>query len=424
MFCGNCGKKNEEGARFCEFCGTPLLNEAEGRNQEPAQDSAQPFTEQNQYGQFLSGEPVREQQTQQGQEGETLQPAQQKQPSGKKGKRWIWGIAAAAVLITALIIAGILIFRDRQEKQRYQNALASGDRYLEEMDYEKAEDSYLEAISIDPKQKEPYLGLVDTYVAMEDYDRAVKTAEEAKAVLPEEDQQEFDDIIQKWSNVIEYTWAVEPEIEAEDITYIQSGDLLSFSANEREKQKDSEYAVIVQDGLFGIIRSDGTVVVEPEYIDISEYYGGAYLMRRAVPQYESSVNSDWDLYFFDEKTEEITMAEGLGSGPDPMGAYYYCGGLHNINEAYTYLDYQFEEPDFPVPVQRSDDIFESSDGYYGYWLQGMYAVYSDGALTTDFIYEECGSESNGVLAAKKDGKWGYIAADGTEVIPFEYDSSW
>ena len=125
------------------------------------------------------------------------QPVQQEQPPGKKGKRWIWGIAAAAVLITALIIAGILIFRDRQEKQRYQNALASGDRYLEEMDYEKAEDAYLEAISIDPKQKEPYLGLVDTYVAMEDYDRAVETAEEAKAALPEEEQQEFDDIIEK-----------------------------------------------------------------------------------------------------------------------------------------------------------------------------------------------------------------------------------
>ena len=133
-----------------------------------------------------------------------------------------------------------------------------------------------------------------------------------------------------------------------------------------------------------------------------------HLTLRREKGFQSSVNSDWDLYFFDEKTEEITMAEGLGSGPDPMGAYYYCGGLHNINEAYTYLDYQFEEPDFPVPVQRSDDIFESSDGYYGYWLQGMYAVYSDGALTTDFIYEECGSESNGVLAAKKDGKWGVI----------------
>ena len=111
-------------------------------------------------------------------------------------------------------------------------------------------------------------------------------------------------------------------------------------------------------------------------------------MRRAEPQYESSVNSGWDLYFFDEETEEITMAEGLGSGPDPMGAYYYCGGLHNINEAYIYLDYQFKEPDSPIPVQQSDDIFESSDGYYGYWLQGMYAVYNDGVLTTDFIYQE------------------------------------
>lgn len=420
MFCGNCGKKNEDGARFCEFCGKPLISEPEGQGQDPAQ----PFTEQEQREPAESEGAVQRQQIQQRQEGEIVQPAQQNPPPKKKRKRWVWGIAAAAVLIIALIIAGTLIFRDRQEKQRYQDALASGNRYLEEMDYEKAEDAYLEAISIDPKQKEPYLGLVDTYVAMEDYDQAVETAEEAKAVLPEEEQQEFDDIIEKWSNVIEYTWALEPEIEAEDITYIQSGDLLSFSANEREKQKDSEYAIIVRDGLFGIIRSDGTVVVEPEYADISEYYGGAYLMRRAEPQYESFVNSDWDLYFFNEETEEITIAEGLGSGPDPLGAYYYCGGLHNINEAYTYLDYQFEEPDSPIPVQQSDDIFESSDGYYGYWLQGMYAVYSDGALTTDFVYEECGSESGGVLAAKKDGKWGYITADGTEVIPFEYDPSW
>lgn len=424
MFCGNCGRKNEDSARFCEFCGAPLINEAESQIRGHVPDSEEPFTEQEQCGPARSEMPVREQQTQRRQEEENIQSGQQKQQPGKKGKRRIWGIAAAAVLIIALIVAGTLIFRDRQEKQRYQDALASGDRYLEEMDYEKAEDAYLEAISIDPKQKEPYLGLVDTYIAMEDYDRAVETAEEAKEILPEEEQHEFDDIIEKWSNVIEYTWAVEPEIEAEDINYIQSGDLLSFSANEREKQKDSEYAIIMQDGLFGIIRSDGTIVVEPEYIDISEYYGGAYLMRRAEPQYESSVNSGWDLYFFNEETEEITMAEGLGSGPDPMGAYYYCDGLHNINEAYIYLDYQLEEPDSPIPVQQSDDIYESSDGYYGYWLQGMYAVYSDGVLTTDFIYEECGSESDGVLAAKKDGKWGYITADGTEVIPFEYGPSW
>ena len=66
-----------------------------------------------------------------------------------------------------------------------------------------------------------------------------------------EDRQEFDDIILKWENVIEYTWVTEPEIEAENITFIQAGDSEDFSLNEREKQRDSDYAVIVRDGLLG-----------------------------------------------------------------------------------------------------------------------------------------------------------------------------
>ena len=37
--------------------------------------------------------------------------------------------------------------------------------------------------------------------------------------------------------------------------------------------------------------------------------------------------------------------------------------------------------------------------------------------------EKAGAES-GLLAAKKDGKWGYINEDGEIVIPFEYDASW
>ena len=104
----------------------------------------------------------------------------------------------------------------------------------------------------------------------------------------------------------------------------------------------------------------------------------------------------------------------------------YCGGLHNVNEAYTYLEdmgYRFSEPDTAIPVQRSDELFGGT-GNYRDWLSGNYAVYNDGTLTTDFIYEECGSESGGLIAAKMDGKWGYITVDGTVIIPFEYDPSW
>ena len=38
----------------------------------------------------------------------------------------------------------------------------------------------------------------------------------------------------------------------------------------------------------------------------------------------------------------------------------------------------------------------------------MRSVIRKGGLLTDFIYEECGVSSEGVAAAKKDGKWGVI----------------
>ena len=53
-------------------------------------------------------------------------------------------------------------------------------RFLDnDLDYEKAEESYLKAIKIDPKRKKPYLKLADIYVAQEKYDKAVKILEDA-----------------------------------------------------------------------------------------------------------------------------------------------------------------------------------------------------------------------------------------------------
>ena len=160
MFCGNCGKKNEEGAKFCKFCGSPMKDERGGQ---PGQDTPAAAETETECGRI-------------GRKNNLCRNRMQRKR--RRDGSGVWG--AAVILIIALITAGILIFRERQEKQSYDNALASGNRYLEEMDYEKAEDSYLKAISIDPKQKEPYLRLVDTYVLMEEYDRAVKRRKKRK----------------------------------------------------------------------------------------------------------------------------------------------------------------------------------------------------------------------------------------------------
>ena len=98
MFCGNCGKKNEEGAKFCKFCGSPMKDERGGQ---PGQDT--PAAAETEIG---------------GRQDRPEEQPVQEQTAKKKKKRRIWVLGAAVILIIALITAGILIFRERQEKQR------------------------------------------------------------------------------------------------------------------------------------------------------------------------------------------------------------------------------------------------------------------------------------------------------------------
>lgn len=52
--------------------------------------------------------------------------------------------------------------------------LFMGDDYMELKNYSKAMDSYLKAINIDPTYREPYLNLGKAYMAIKDYDNAIR----------------------------------------------------------------------------------------------------------------------------------------------------------------------------------------------------------------------------------------------------------
>lgn len=143
MFCEKCGMKLAENAKFCQRCGAPVRPAPAGNS--PGPDSP----------------------------GQSLQYSYSSQPSAKKKmKKWPFILAAVLILAIACTIGGILLFRDISEKNNFANYISSAQRYLEEMDYEKAEDAYLKAIKIDPKQAEPYLKLADIYTAGNESDKA------------------------------------------------------------------------------------------------------------------------------------------------------------------------------------------------------------------------------------------------------------
>ena len=57
------------------------------------------------------------------------------------------------------------------QEKRYISNLTDGKKYLAEMDYKKAEESFNEAVSVEPRKIDAYQGLADTYEGLEDYDR-------------------------------------------------------------------------------------------------------------------------------------------------------------------------------------------------------------------------------------------------------------
>ena len=376
MRCGKCGGENNDGAKFCAYCGSPLETEraSENRRMDSTDIQRRP----------------------------NVPP-----DSTKKRKKWPW-LLCAAVLVIAAAAGGVFVFLENRQEKQYEALLDSGNRYIEELDYEKAEDSYLQAISIDPKQKEPYLKLIDIYIAQEEYDQAAETAEKARDSVPAEDKQEFEEILENWENITDYTWVVEPEIEADDINYVcgapfERGENGWTVENDRNGQFITNYAVVRTGNRTGFIDFSGNI----SWADDSDY------------QTQRTANG---AYYINNGLLSGAAEGSIGGGH----WYYYCDGLY---DAYIWDSSVTPQFDNPVPIPQTDSAYSpsSSSGNMSEWFEQHtqgYMIYTDGRLLENNIYEECGAYREGLMAVCVDGKWGYVDREGNEVIAPEYDSSW
>lgn len=420
MFCRKCGAQNEDGANFCEKCGAKLLKTGYANTQTVSQTISQTTGPVNmQTGDQGSGSPKK-----------------------KKTGKVIAVAAALLVILAAVGIAGFFALKDKKEKQQYADAMRQGQRYLEEMDYESAEAEFLKAVSIAPKEAEPYLALSELYLAQDEPQKAVEILEKASENVPaseqeaiserkedsgeerEEEEKQTASVAEKLEevkNLEKYTWVVEPEIEADDIEYCQIDELSVPSVNDVNRQAMLDYAVIQRGSTYGLIGMDGKIVGGMDYKAV-DYYVSRYILTSTEPKYESEYRTMWNTYSLENG--EIVPIGGFGSGAMENN-FYYCGGLHNIADSMSSYTYNYiSKPENPIPVQQTEKVFEDGTEYWFGTEKQPYALYADGKLVTDFDYEEMGSWSEGLVAVKKNGKWGYLNEKGKEIIPIEYDASW
>lgn len=379
MYCSKCGAENTDEAKFCKNCGAVLEENVEESIEESIQEPDQ--------------------------------------ATGKKKKKKLWILLTTVIILMAVVCGIFFAMKAVEEKkaQDYQNYISQAEKYMEEVDYENAEDFYLKAISIDSKQKEIYVKLADIYLIQEEYDKAIEILEQA-----EENLGEADSYIEEKKKEIEergeYVWIVEPTIEADDIYYLADYPDSDHCLNELSKQADNPNAVIQIGNEMGIIDLEGELLAEIAYKKIANY-GDYYMMTRTTPQYSEEYNMDWDIYWLNENGE-IYASVGNGSLTVPI-YYYYEGSRYLVSGSKTIQEV--------IPVQESTKYIDTWDMYEypSLWdLDGKYALDYNGELITDFIYDECGSLSDGLLAVCKAGKWGYVDEKGEVVIPIEYDASW
>ena len=163
MICKNCGKEIDESAAFCRYCGT-----AQDVNGGSGEETAQ-------INRSMSEKKL----------GEEKKPAEKSKISqgtdtvSKKKNLLpflIGGIAAVAVLVVLIVaLSAVAVYNSPGKK--YDRQLSLAERYLDELDYEKAIAAYKAAIEIDPNNPEAYKALAELYMTMSDNVSAQETVQ-------------------------------------------------------------------------------------------------------------------------------------------------------------------------------------------------------------------------------------------------------
>lgn len=306
MYCRQCGTNNADGAKFCEKCGAKMI---------------------------------------------VPKVAPQSTKNKKKGKKGLLIIILAAVLVLAVVLAVFFSMQKKKEKE-YEAEIDKAERYIEELNYDKAEATYLAAIEISPKEEEPYIRLAEIYTVQNEPEKAIEILEQGlKETKSEVIEQKYE----------LYTYVGEvliPEIgEAEIGTYETEYEMVNEYAastahiTELSGVIASRIMDFDDDGedelLVAILKND-----MPDENDPDKQYNAIYLEMYEVVDGEI------------EKTAEFLACDGVMGGRDyeSSGVFlknyedtiYICGGNYgHVNmfadgSFFTSFVMTYEEEEFRI----------------------------------------------------------------------------
>jgi tetratricopeptide (TPR) repeat protein len=199
-------------------------------------------------------------------------PEERRDNMKETSKRRILIISAIAIVVVIIVVAAIVV-NGSGSKNNLRDQLDLAEQYLSDMDYEQAIAAYEQALEIEPKCEEAYLGLADIYVTLEDYDNALEILNEGY------EQTGADSIAEKIEEIQNLLAESETEAEADTST----------------QQDDTTYDIVI-DYTFDITTVDVTIYGKKIYEwtpeELMQYIYDTGIYDKSKETYEGMTEGD------------------------------------------------------------------------------------------------------------------------------------
>lgn len=205
-------------------------------------------------------------------------------------------------------------------------------------------------------------------------------------------------------------WVVVPSIDAQAIEPLVRADY-----NESTRHYDISYADcfrIKQNGKYGIIDYNGKIVIKPKYDSIVAIRNSSDFVATGKDSDGETVQTYINYNDFSVESSyrkyNTLRYEYLWNATDNSAVF-----VQNDNG-------EIYKDDLKAALPESVRGVKDVDGeYVG---DGTYGLYIKGKNIMGMIYSGAGCFSNGMVAFKSNGVWGYIDSNGKTVLPFGYDA--
>ena len=164
------------------------------------------------------------------------QDASERLTTKKKPPIWLFIVIGLAIIAVVAVIVIIVVVGNSGSKA--QKKITAAEKYLSELDYEKAIASYNAAIEIDPTSLEAYLGLADVYTAMAD-DLVGKAAKYEAKGDSDKAQEAYEEAIGYYNEALEVLDEALDNVSEEDIKKVEKKkDKIEGYIDEAEDARD------------------------------------------------------------------------------------------------------------------------------------------------------------------------------------------